>query len=1477
MNIFTKDDYRKIQAWLKANSIKDSDLTSVNDTIPEEDTLVLVQKINGILSNVKISIKNLLNSTLSKIIIDTIIANAVKVNNIFTVTASNVKIDNEKGTTLQDVLDYFEDNKLNRHTDDTFDGNLTVKKNITIEGNIKSHDDTITVEADLEATGEITDGQGNILSDVNSAAKQWSLEYQDPQQDEPTVRAKYVLKDYRGVPKGSVIKIYKDSAITNVYLGTVEDTCNPNTGEVTKHPIHDNNEALSIVYRLNTGKYSLVNVPIKMFVTEAEFDKYRGLGVTENGQVFIKLASDVESSNYLHFNASGEISADGIENRILQDLGTIINSVAGDNTMWGQYKKEEGTKDSPINETSRWGQYKQAETDRNERLNNLENQIEEEKVAIIRTNRIADEAVTAPKLSSDIQALISNLSKNALFAGIATPTTNPGTPDGPVFYLATEVGAYSNFGSIELTEGEAVILYWNNDSWAKKTTGFATQKSVESISGTVSILSSALILANSEVKLSVTDFKLGKFSSKGIFSDADKVRMCLVKWPLLSPFILHATDGYVAAYYLYDKNGKYVRNNEAGVADLEVDNTEIGYISLAFKYSDGAPIEALIEPSNIIASITGLAFPIGKYVEKAKNSVEEVKEKVKASVEKINTSIEEVNASVNNIDIDIDLVGGIILSGLNIGDECTFKKDISTEWVHVVYQAPENGHMYLTTTGGYNNIAYAILDSSNIVIQIATKAAVLHDEMLQIEKGQKVVINSHKASEHSAIFVSDTNSINGIKSDIISLQRHTASIEEATTTEVALYGAILVVNSAQECSTVLTDSDIVITGRNILNTASVKYNKIINDNGTEVHDSASFYYDYYIPVLPGMVLISLFNIERYYKYDKNKAFISRTDAISKETPFTIPEGVYWIKIQSKDFDNKKMVAYGDILPDYEDFRSNTQKIAYTSMSIYNPNRNDINIRVRKFYDFSAIQKQVFNLLENSGLKEFTVEKKSEIISFSDELAKKVQSLICKPSVTMIGKNILDETTIKKNYIINDSGAEVYDGISSYYQQYIPCKGKSIISTFVIQRLYLYDADKNFLRRTDSISANTVYVIPSGVYFIQIQINKPEISQVEKMVLFDGIGDISTYESYRVLSQIPNTAFSVYSNGVDKVNLTMKFTARYYIPEVGEYDYWEPEEVTDAFSCPIGQGTQSVEGLTYELVLSNYFDIYANKAYADGYKVLKKGLGNDSGNTAESPLGNEVFTYEFIPKHYSRTVLLSAGMNACELSGIFGIAYFIKALMEHNEPGMNALYNTTRFIVMPCICPSCLNSSPIKYTNYNGIRINKNFNYNGSWKKIKETNPQEPVGPYPDSEVETILLKKWINSYPESTLWIDCHSDAGSRGYTNLMTQVICSDSYTDITIRMYWAKMKTFYEQKGYITVDQEVFRQSWVDTGGYPKTLYSKYVCGTPAIMIEQYISSTTYGSDGETNNDSFGIKNYTSLIRAYVLSMCKGEMIIK
>lgn len=52
----------------------------------------------------------------------------------------------------------------------------------------------------------------------------------------------------------------------------------------------------------------------------------------------------------------------------------------------------------------------------------------------------------------------------ATYMGVATPTTNPGAPDGNVFYFATQAGTYTNFGSVELNEG-LNILRWNGTSW----------------------------------------------------------------------------------------------------------------------------------------------------------------------------------------------------------------------------------------------------------------------------------------------------------------------------------------------------------------------------------------------------------------------------------------------------------------------------------------------------------------------------------------------------------------------------------------------------------------------------------------------------------------------------------------------------------------------------------------------------------------------------------------------------------------------------------------------------------------------------------------------------------------------------------------------------------------------------------------------------------------------------------------------------
>lgn len=68
-----------------------------------------------------------------------------------------------------------------------------------------------------------------------------------------------------------------------------------------------------------------------------------------------------------------------------------------------------------------------------------------------------------------------NTLKNAgyLYAGVATSSTNPGTPKAKVFYIANGKGTYTNFGGINVTENDVVILYYDT-AWHKVATGIAS-------------------------------------------------------------------------------------------------------------------------------------------------------------------------------------------------------------------------------------------------------------------------------------------------------------------------------------------------------------------------------------------------------------------------------------------------------------------------------------------------------------------------------------------------------------------------------------------------------------------------------------------------------------------------------------------------------------------------------------------------------------------------------------------------------------------------------------------------------------------------------------------------------------------------------------------------------------------------------------------------------------------------------------------
>lgn len=79
-----------------------------------------------------------------------------------------------------------------------------------------------------------------------------------------------------------------------------------------------------------------------------------------------------------------------------------------------------------------------------------------------------NQEITGPVLNAVLQAMVSALGKGYQFMGVATPDTDPGTPDGKVLYLALSEGTYTHFTNPgyspkTLKQGEGVI-FWNGSA-----------------------------------------------------------------------------------------------------------------------------------------------------------------------------------------------------------------------------------------------------------------------------------------------------------------------------------------------------------------------------------------------------------------------------------------------------------------------------------------------------------------------------------------------------------------------------------------------------------------------------------------------------------------------------------------------------------------------------------------------------------------------------------------------------------------------------------------------------------------------------------------------------------------------------------------------------------------------------------------------------------------------------------------------------
>lgn len=73
-------------------------------------------------------------------------------------------------------------------------------------------------------------------------------------------------------------------------------------------------------------------------------------------------------------------------------------------------------------------------------------------------------AITGEALNTILNSIIDTLGTGYRYAGVATPSANPGTIDNRVFYLATAAGTYTNFGAVQL-DGKSLHIFIYDTTW----------------------------------------------------------------------------------------------------------------------------------------------------------------------------------------------------------------------------------------------------------------------------------------------------------------------------------------------------------------------------------------------------------------------------------------------------------------------------------------------------------------------------------------------------------------------------------------------------------------------------------------------------------------------------------------------------------------------------------------------------------------------------------------------------------------------------------------------------------------------------------------------------------------------------------------------------------------------------------------------------------------------------------------------------
>lgn len=211
-------------------------------------------------------------------------------------------------------------------------------------------------------------------------------------------------------------------------------------------------------------------------------------------------------------------------------------------------------------------------------------------------------AITGAILQGQLLNMIVSLGAGYQFMGVATPSTNPGSPDPKVFYIASEAGTYTNFGGIVVAEGEVAILKWDS-AWSKEVTGAATAEQLNQLGQEINGYDSPSV-----VEEIVTRGEFGINSTNGYITNSARTEYSVRIYRLVFGKTYHIqipklTNAYTAAYgFLNDADAADPRfkysslpspvvkgplNNFEG--DITAPSAELANLVVCYETANGAP------------------------------------------------------------------------------------------------------------------------------------------------------------------------------------------------------------------------------------------------------------------------------------------------------------------------------------------------------------------------------------------------------------------------------------------------------------------------------------------------------------------------------------------------------------------------------------------------------------------------------------------------------------------------------------------------------------------------------------------------------------------------------------------------------------------------------------------------------------------------------------------------------------------------